>query len=142
MKKPLSIFPWMSGRTAWPSEDCRVHRSSVGCSGGPDLELLSIALAGLAKPLLGDGDNGTALIVPVEGDRETRSDARRSCGVAFAYISRAVGDVGWGKCGEREGGAITGEGELCLRQYEYGVWQSDTAVTRLRKSHTMNLGRV
>jgi hypothetical protein len=78
------------------------------------LRELSILLAGLANPLLEDGDNGTPLIVPdVEGDLEMRSDALRSCGVVFVYISRALGDPRWGKCGEREGGAMMGDEELC-----------------------------
>lgn len=61
---------------------------------------------GLAKPL-DEGDNGTPLTVPdVDGDLDTPSVLRK-CGVPPAYKSRVlIGDVGCGKAGEREGGAI------------------------------------
>lgn len=70
-------------------------------------------LTGLAKPLLDEGDIGIPLIVlDAGGDLECIcSEALRSCGVALVYSSRAVaGEPTCGKWGDREGGAIAGDG--------------------------------
>jgi len=69
---------------------------------------------GLAKPLLDDGDSGTPLDVESDGDLERSSEARRKWGVALVYKSRVlIGDIGWGKAGERESGAGPGDALLC-----------------------------
>lgn len=89
--------------------------TSVGPRGGHDAPLRGVSIfEGLVKPLVDGGDNGTPLTAPdSDGDRERRSEVRRRCGVAPVYKSRVViGDPGWGKAGDRLGGASPADGLL------------------------------
>lgn len=91
----------------------------MSCKGGFAFGLFEFSiLTGLAKPLLEEGDIGKARIVLVGGgDLESMSDALRSCGVAPVYMSRAVaGEPSRGRCGDRDGGAMIGEGLQYLYQ--------------------------